>query len=55
VQVRYVADETVESAEDAYRVAFGPDADTTDLHAGMLPGMLASLLGFQEREIHIDG
>ena len=53
VQLKYVSDESVDSAETAYRAAFGPEADMTDLHAGMLPGMLASLLGFADNEIEI--
>jgi hypothetical protein len=55
VQLKYVSDESAESAEAVYRAAFGPEADTTDLHAGVLPAMLASLLGFADNEIEIPG
>jgi hypothetical protein len=53
VEIRYVSDESIENAEGAYKAAFGADADTTDLHGGMLPTMLASLLGFADNEIEI--
>jgi hypothetical protein len=49
-----VSDASIENAEGAYTAAFGADADTTDLHAGMLPGMLASLLGFADSEIEVE-
>jgi hypothetical protein len=55
VQLKYVSDESVESAEAVYTAAFGPEADMTDLHAGMLPAMLASVLGFADNEIEISG
>jgi hypothetical protein len=55
VQLKYVSDESVESAEAVYRTAFGPEADMTDVHAGMLPEMIASLLGFADNEIEIPG
>jgi hypothetical protein len=50
-----VSDESVDSDEAMYRAAFGSTADITDLHASMLPGMLASLLGFADNEIEIVG
>lgn len=53
VEIRYVADESVDNAVDAYKGAFGADAATTDLHADRLPAMLAALLGFTERDIEI--
>jgi hypothetical protein len=53
VEIRYVSDESIENAEGVYKAAFGADADTTDLHASMLPVMLASLLGFADNEIEI--
>lgn len=53
VEIRYLSDESVENAEGAYKAAFGADADTTDLHGGMLPTMLASLLGFADNGIEI--
>lgn len=53
VQLKYVSDESVKSAEAVYTAAFGSEADSTDLHAGMLPTMLASLLGFADNEIEI--
>ena len=55
VQLQYVSDESVDSDEAMYRAAFGSTADITDLHASMLPGMLASLLGFADNEIEIVG
>ncbi|WP_157935281.1 AAA family ATPase [Mycobacteroides abscessus] len=55
VQIRYVSDTSVENAEAAYKAAFGADADTTDLHAAMLPEMLALLLGFADNEIEVIG
>ena len=45
---------SIENAEGAYKAAFGADADTTDLHASILPAMLASLLGFAGNEIGIE-
>jgi hypothetical protein len=53
VQLKYVSDESVKSAEAVYTAAFGSEADRTDLHAGVLPTMLASLLGFADNEIEI--
>lgn len=53
VQIRYVSDESIESAGGLFEAAFGPDADTTDLHGDMLPGMLASLLGFAANDIEV--
>ena len=41
VQLKYVSDESVDSPEAVSKAAFGPEADMTDLHASMLPGMLA--------------
>lgn len=53
VVIRHVSDESVANAEEAYKGAFGADTDMTDLHAGMLPSMLASLLGFENEDIEI--
>jgi hypothetical protein len=35
------------------KAAFGSGADMTDLHASVLPDMLAQLLGFASSEIEI--
>ncbi|OBI28135.1 hypothetical protein A5711_02190 [Mycobacterium sp. E2238] len=51
VRLKYVSDESVGSAEAFFKAAYGPEANMTDLHAGMLPQLLASLLGFEEDEI----
>jgi hypothetical protein len=53
VQIRYVSDESIESAEALYEAAFGAQADSMDLHADMLPKILASLLGFAVNEIEV--
>lgn len=39
--------------EGAYKAAFGAHADTTDLHASVLPTTPASLLGYADNEIEI--
>ncbi|WP_431238196.1 hypothetical protein ACQ86B_27130 [Mycolicibacterium aichiense] len=53
VQIRYVSDDSIESAEALYESAFGTGADTADLYCAMLPEVLASLLGFEVNEIEV--
>ncbi|MCV7094248.1 hypothetical protein [Mycobacterium kubicae] len=53
VEIRYVSDVPHDTAEGAYKAAFGTDADTTDLHGSMLPAVLPSLLGFADNEIEL--
>lgn len=54
VEIQYLSDAPFDTAESAYKAVFGADADMTDLHGGMLPAMLASLLGFGDKEIEIE-
>ena len=53
VQIRYVSDDSIESPEALYEAAFGASADTTDLYDGLLPEVLASLLGFDVNDIEV--
>jgi hypothetical protein len=55
VQIEYISGEPTQTAEAMYARAFGADAATTDLHAGKLPEILASLLGFDKNEIEVRG
>ena len=51
VQIRHVAGGELDTPEKIYRAAFGPDEEMTDPHGGMLPEVVAALLGHAESEI----
>ncbi len=53
VQLRYVTDEALDTPEAIHHAAFGSSDELTDLHGAMLPGMLASLLGYANHDIEI--
>ncbi|MGV0675963.1 hypothetical protein ABQE62_07170 [Mycolicibacterium fortuitum] len=51
VQVRYVTGDDLDTPEKMYQAAFGSDEEMTDPHGGMLPEVVAALLGHAENEL----
>lgn len=51
IQIRYVAGVELDTPEKIYQAAFGPDEEMIDPHGGLLPEVVAALLGHTESEI----